>query len=114
MNQITSDGDDCGLDGAADDPVKVGPMNRLIRRINHAHIKPLHEKSANHEQRLETMEKVFIKADGALLVVKLVAILVVGSFMGGAVFAFNLWQKIENIPKVVHDDARRTQQNMQR
>ena len=100
MNQITSDGDDCGLEGKEDAPVLTGPMNRFVRRTRHIHIDPLHRGHADHEKRIEAIEDIGKKFDGFVMAMKLFGVLLVGAFLTGVGFAMVLWQKVNSIPGV--------------
>jgi len=93
-----SDGEDCGLEGKEDTPVLTGPMNRFIRRTQHIHIAPLHRGYNDHETRISAIEDMGKKFDGFVLALKVFGVFLVGAFMLGLGFAFQLWQKISNLP----------------
>ena len=97
MSQAPSDGEDCGLDGDPKDPVLVGSMNRLIRRMKHAHIEPLHAAAKEHSEWIEEAKDMLAEIRGGIKVVKFLAAGLIAAFAGGFIFAIQLWQKISTI-----------------
>lgn len=98
MNQMTSDGEDCGIEGKEDSPVLTGPFNRFARRTRHVHIDPLHKAVNEHGEWISDAKIIFAEIRGGVKVIKFLAAGLFAAFVGGFVFAFNLWQKISSLP----------------
>lgn len=99
MNQMTSDGDDCGLDGAPDDLIKVAQMNRLIRRLNHAHIIPLHRQVDEHKQWIDKAEILAAKFEGGVAVAKRLAYLMAATVVTTFGLTLYMFREFERLMK---------------
>jgi len=75
MDQATSDGEDCGLDGDPKETVTVAQFNRFARRMRHAHIIPMHARLDEHTVWIEKAEILAAKFEGGMAVARRLAYL---------------------------------------
>ena len=61
---------DCGLDGRAEDSVKIGDFNKLLRRIGVFHLRPIKKASQTMQDHVEECAKLQAQIAGGILVIK--------------------------------------------
>ena len=66
---MTNEFEDCGLDGPADDPVKIGAFNRLLRRIGVNHLVPVQEVATTMQKHVEECAKLQARIAGGITVI---------------------------------------------
>ena len=99
IEQTISDGEDCGLDGENGDPVTVGKMNRLIKRIHNGHIKPLHAGINRHEMWIDKAEIMVARVEGGIAVARRLVYIMAATVVTTFGLTLYMFQEFERLMK---------------